>query len=467
LADKTNRNKTIIYSNNPPNRHGPSIILRPGEGKMEQEETRPTEENNRQKQPASKKRKIKRLLLILLIVYLVTDLRLVLLIPNAIAYFAFPISVKDEQRLLQLNVFPRLTIGSDPIFVRIANKNLTDQPIPCGDDFGLDGDRSGIFHSFRFSGKLNAKESTEQLFWLHSGLGGGLSGRSSIEPGEELAKLLPLNDYVRIYRAGLYDLMFRYYYSNYDDQKIYKLGSFYVLRLPENPISKSIKYVLFSTLLHTSKDKTREMAAKNLGYNESWLSARILAGYYFKHCDNWNSTDHPYNNSLIAAGRGVIKNRNARTVRKILDGLAEKNKTDYSEQLEGYLRSHFYRLHGSDIDLAAKQKQFTEIFEYTYDGRTENQKIRLRDWMQSLARNNKDEYLYSLIEKFTKQLETETDQHKKASLQQRIEWLKNQYDEKPKRDKMLKFLNLILDKIEAAGPLPDKKSSESDYKDNA
>ncbi|MFH1547992.1 MAG: hypothetical protein ABID32_01615, partial [Candidatus Omnitrophota bacterium] len=212
----------------------------------------------------------------ILILYLLFDLRPILLIPNAILFFTSRnICCVDGVKCYQVRVFPKLNVGGDSVMAIFSEKNISNNTINSDDIFGRSGDRSGAFGQFQLSGKTRLNTNIEDFYLLlHGGMGGGLGGGpDELAPDAKVQKTISVNNYIRISKAGLYRVNFNYWANNYDEpNKQYNLKDFFILQFPENYVSKTLQSVIFTyASLIIPNENIKEWCVQHLGYQDSWL----------------------------------------------------------------------------------------------------------------------------------------------------------------------------------------------------
>lgn len=311
-----------------------------------------------------KKKRFKKVLLGMLVLYCIVDFRLLLLIPNIILYYV-PAKVQDEQRCMQLNLFGRLTVGNDPVYTRISNINISKDVIPAGWAFEQNYDRSGVYQGFKFDGIYNFNNPILSLDWLYSGLAGGLSGGTQIiHRHDRLTKEIWLNDYVDLDCPGWYFLKFQYHDTRLTPDPNW--ASFYLLRIPENPISKFIKQVLCAIMLNTPQDSLRISGVKTLGYEPTRFSAKILANYYCKTGELYqqNKSDFLYLTSLFWAEKGIVRNPQSPYI--FLQKSQDDNKSAIQSLANSYFWSNLFRIYFSKQSLEDAESQLKKHLELLY-----------------------------------------------------------------------------------------------------
>jgi hypothetical protein len=375
------------------------------------------------------KKIVKRVLVPLLLLYLVFDIRPFLLIPNLIMRRKPCGRFANSEGSMEINVYPRLCVGTDPIKAAIRSKGL-----PLGNAFDRSYDRSRIFHEFQFAGTVNGDRPVD-TFYNILGISGGLSGTSHSE------KKIWLKDYVRFNRIGLYRINLRYVdtASLRTPEKIdYDLGDFSIIRFPENPVSKLLKQLVLSARLLLPSDDARATTVKLLGYQETTFSTRARAKCYYWGEDSRRSSGgrSPYSDSLAGAYSGILRKYNFRSVGNALKG--HESETDKS-LLSNYLYLHFHRLVYSTEQTAGArsveeaQRSMARLIKYTYVHLNDADR---KDFRESVMRDrefNTDAFWQARIERCEEEISLATNLNRRVSLEEKKKWTIKRYEEKEKR----------------------------------
>lgn len=389
--------------------------------------------------PIKKKGSLRRKLIWLLIVYLLTDLRLFLLIPNTILYFV-PAKVQNNQRCMQVNIFPRLTIGNDPVFAHISNINGSENVIPAGTAFERNYDRSGIYPEFQFSGICNFQTAVESTNWMIGRIGGLCVGKQVIHRGNRLTKKIWLNDYLDLTQPGLYSLRLKY---DIDKQFDKCDLTFFLLHIPENPIAKLLKQCFNAALLYAPIDGIRTMAAKSLGYEPTSISAQILCGYYCKVHPLWaddKSGEHSFSDSLFWANKGVI--RNPAASKELIKKCRTGNDTTAQILLDQYLSLNCLRLYESSISINNRKEQAKKLVELLYSYTSPEKKESLKNHLVKLKEVQTDEFCLKQV-LYCRQHQIEDPN----SLPNNLDFWQKQLDEKSFRQERTDFMESVLGTI--------------------
>ncbi|MFH1548525.1 MAG: hypothetical protein ABID32_04365, partial [Candidatus Omnitrophota bacterium] len=221
-------------------------------------------------------RRAKKYIKWILILYLLFDLRPILLIPNVVLFFTSKNTYCVEGiKCYQVQISPRLNVGGDSVMAIFSEKNISSNTIKSDDIFGRSGDRSGAFSDFQLSGKIGLNTEIETLYLLlHGGIGGGLGGGPvELTPDAKVKKTISVNNYIRISKAGLYRVNFNYGESNSGQPyKEHNLKNFFILQFPENYVSKTLQSVIFTyASLIIPNENIKEWCVQHLGYQDSWL----------------------------------------------------------------------------------------------------------------------------------------------------------------------------------------------------
>lgn len=391
-------------------------------------------------------KKIKKPLLVLLLLYLIFDLRPLLLIPNLIMYLRPCARYVKGGGAIEMRIFPRLCVAGDPIRVVIRNHDL-----PMGSAFQRDGDRSGLFSELEFSGSINNAHPVETLYWT-CGIGGGLGGYD-IHP----EKRIWLGDYVHFDRIGRYRINLRYQDrtsspNSTDSTDIdYNLGDFSIVYLPENPVSKFLKQIVLAAGLFVPSDDVREFAVKWLGYQETAISTYALAKYRSIYEDERRSSTDPYNHSLGETYRGIERNYNFCIVGKILKRFEYKHRHSI---LAGYFESHWVRLLYS-VDnpgylgpTEIAQNDVKKLIECTYGYLDESSK---QEFGKRIGRERElatDEFWIKRISISEQTLAQAKNQAEIESSQRAKQWAEARLADKKVRDLRLRLINYTMTLLE-------------------
>ena len=390
-------------------------------------------------------RRIGKPLVLLLVLYMLFDLRPLLLIPNLILYLKPCARFTNGGGAIEMKVFPRLCVAGDPIRAVIRSHDL-----PLGNAFERTYDRSGIFPELEFSGSVNNAHPVETLYWTIC-IGGGLGG-GEVHP----EKKIWVGDYVHFRRLGRYRVNFRYREGSID----YDLGNFSIIYLPENPVSKFLKQFVLGVGLFVPSDEVREVAAKWLGYQETVISTYALAKYRSVYEDEWRSTNHPHNNSLAEAYRGVLRNYNFCLVGKILRRFEQDHRNSI---LAAYFQLHCYRLifsgdnPGNQDPTQVAQNDIARLIECTYVHMDETNKKDSRELIARFREQQTDEFWLTRIDKYEHDLARATNQTQIASLQNRKKWSAASLAAKKERDLRLRLIDNTLTLLEEE----NRKSGQS------
>ena len=395
-------------------------------------------------------RRARKRLICLVAVYLLFDVRPLLLLPNAILYFRSKNYLVDEEKRLQINVFPKLTVGGDPVTVVFSETNISAHFIETEDIFGRSYDRSGMFAEFQLSGTFNSRTDAETLYLLLGGLGGGLSGGPArLAPGSQARKALAVNDYMKLSRAGQYRIRFKYLdFGPGAAGKEYDLKEFLVVRLPENYISSTVRSAVFAAAAIIPYDRVRVWAVKHLGYQETWLSTYVLARYHCANYEGWEEarfgTRYRYNNSMSDARKGIVRNGSVSKVNGILRKFQGKYDEAYSSLNELYLSQHFdYYLFGGIEDEVARERialLMGEMF-VSYDN---SQKAAWENWWMRVREGETDQYLIDKIETEEQQALAATNASDRVSHMKRKEYWEDKYNNKQGRAKTIRLIDFMI-----------------------
>jgi len=383
--------------------------------------------------------KRKRPWIILLLVYLIFDLRPLLLIPNLLLSRKPCVNYKQGSGSMELSVFPRLCIAGDPVQVHIRSHDL-----PLGGAFQRNYDRSGIFNEFQFSGTINNTHPIETLYWT-MGMGGGLGGE--IIPEKEIW----LGDYVHFDRVGRYRIDFRYQDSVFSpDAPLkgvdYDLGSFSIIYLPENPVSKFLKQIVLTAGMFVPSDDVRTLAVKWLGYQETAYSTYAMAKYYSVYGDDLSS-NHPHGHSVFETYRGTLRNYHFCTVGKILSPFVNGHRYSLLGQ---YFHFHCFRLvyplgiQSNQDALGVAEAQIDQLIKFTYSGIDDSSKTNFMKTAAHMRDYQTDEYWHTQIDKLERQVAEGTNQTEIAHLSSRRQWAETQLADKKLRDLRLRLIDYTL-----------------------
>lgn len=386
----------------------------------------------------------KKCLISVLLLYLVFDVRPLLLIPNLILCRKPCAKYTDGTRSMELWVFPRLCVAGDPIRVVIQSHGL-----PLGGAFARSYDRSGIFHEFQFSGTVNNYHPMETLYWT-SCLGGGLGGDLHQE------KKIWLGDYVHFSPIGRYRINLRYQDTTFRQdnpakQIVYNLGTFSILYLPENPVSKFVKQIILTAGLVAPSDKVRTLAAKWLGYQETYISTYVLAKYPSIYEDWWTSTSGSHGKSLFESYRGTLRNYDLCSVGRILKRFDNERP---SCTLGQYFHFHCYRLifsadtPGTQVSPDLTEKKIARLIDCTYRDIDPASKAAFRKAAAYWREQATGEYWRSIIDKCDRQLAQATSETEITSIGRRKEWAAAQISDKKERDIELRLIDSTMARLQ-------------------
>jgi hypothetical protein len=396
--------------------------------------------------------KLKSLWVLLLLVYLVFDLRPLLLIPNLLLYRK-PCAIYIEGTgAIEVRVFPRLCIAGDPIQVVIRSHDL-----PLGEAFGRTYDRSGIFGALQFSGTINNACPIGTLYWTQC-LSGGLGGDIIPE------KTIWLGDYIHFDRVGRYRINLRYQDSIFEMNAPmrgvdYNLGSFSLIYLPENPISKTLKQVVLAAGMFVPSDDYRALAVKWLGYQETAFSTYALGKYHSLYGHDISSND-PHANSVFETYRGTLRNYDYRTVGRILSRVEQGQRNSL---LGSYFHLHCCRLiipldtQGEPISAEVTEAKIAHLIKCTYPGVDQSSKDFFMKTANNLRDQETDEYWHTLIDKLERKEAAATNQTEIAHLSSRKQWAETRLADKKERDLRLRLIDYTLAHL----PEQDRKNAET------
>ena len=391
---------------------------------------------------------LKRPLVLLLLIYLVFDLRPLLLIPNLLLYWKPCAKYAVGAGAFELRVFPRLCIAGDPIRVAIRSHDL-----PLGHAFGRTYDRSGIFYELQFSGTINNTHPIETLYWT-MGLSGGLGGDDVIPE-----KDIWLGDYIHFDKIGRYQINLRYQDSlvgmnnppNSGKRVDYKLSDFSLIYLPENPVSKFLKQTVLAIGMFLPADTFRAFAVKWLGYQETAFSTYALGQYYSTYGNEAGSTVHPYANSVFETYRGTMRDYDYCTVGKVLRRF--ENGLPYS-LLGTYFHFHFCRLilpldtHVNPPPAEVTQANLANLIEYIYPSLNQTNKDSFIKTANYFRNRETDEYWQTLIDKLKTKEAQATNQTEIANLGNRRQWAETNMADKKGRDFRLRLIDYALTEVQ-------------------
>jgi len=399
-------------------------------------------------------RKFKKPFLVLLLLYLIFDLRPLLLIPNLILYLKPCAQYTNGSGSLEMKVFPRLCVAGDPIRVVIRSHDL-----PLGEAFERSYDRSGIFYEFQFSGSINDVQPVETLYWTICMAGGLSSGEINPE------KKMWLGDYVHFDRIGIYRINLRYQDSMFTSGAPlkpidYDLGKFSIIYFPENPVSKLLKQIVLVGGLFPPFDKVREIAAKCLGYQQTMLSTYALAKYsHIYHQSEFFSSGDPHNNSLGEAIKGLLQNYNFRTTGLILRQSDQKRPNPV---LAYYFSAHCYRLIYSDVSQEflipthVAEGEIANLIDHTYVYLDESSKTNFSKQIAFSHKFESDEFWLQRIEKINHEITVVTNQTQITSAENQKKWATAHLAKKTERDRNLHLIDYTLALLEER----DRKSGQ-------
>ena len=369
-----------------------------------------------------------------------------MLVPNVILFLTSRNHFVDDGKCFQVNVFPKLKVGSDPVIALFSEKNVSDKVITCEDIFSRTYDRSGMCMEFQCSGRFNARTPVERLYWLHMlGIGGGLGGgKRELPANSRVYKGIIINDYIHFAKVGLYDIQFKY---RGDAGTEYDLGQFFVLRLPENHAAKIVKSMLARTLLKFPSDDVRGFAVKCLSFQENFLSTYILARYYFPEHEEMEKDrrSHKYRNSTITALSGIMRNQNVRVVSRALRMFQKRHSEAFQKLHFFYLNAHIERyLTGFYLedwleecfDEQEAQGRIAQLIDEMYLGLDKKYRVRLRHSLLSRREVHSDEFLLFTIKKAERSGRENVKQH----------FIKD-YNRKEDRKKMIRLIDFVYTKI--------------------
>jgi len=357
------------------------------------------------------RQKLKKIGITLLVLYLVFDLRPLLLVPNLIICQRPCARYVNSEGSMELSVFPRLCIAGDPIKATIRAHDL-----PLGEAFSRSYDRSGLFSELEFSGTVNKESPLSTLYWTMC-IAGGLGGEINPE------KQLWLGDYIRFDKIGVYRIKLRYQ-DRMDppaSTKIdYDLGDFSVVYLPENPVSKLLKQCFLSSWLLVPSDNVRDLAVKWLGYQETALSTYVLAKYRSHYDAEGPSTKRRYNHSLAETQRGILRNHNYRSVGNILRRVEQP---ECRALLRSYLYLHLCRfIFAGDnlvqrVPIQVAQQDMARLIACTYPYVDEANRNELRVNLTRLRERETDAYWQKGIATLTQRIGAATNDTERISLE--------------------------------------------------
>ena len=389
-------------------------------------------------------RRAKKYLIWIVTVYLFLDIRPLLLVPNVILFFTSRNHFIDDGKCLQVNVFPKLNVGSDPVIAVFSEKNISDENITPEGIFGRTYDRSGLFPEFELSDTFNSGIVAETLYWLRSGIGGGLGGfREELPKNSRVYKGILINDYIHFTKVGLYDIQFKY--SDFWNDHKYDLKRFFVTRLPENHIAKIVKSMFVRMLLKFPNDDVRGFAIKCLSYQENLLSTYILARYYFAQHREMEKDSNIYNNSTIEALTGIVRNQNVCVVNRVLRMFQKRDSDAFQELNYFYLDAHIERyLSGfyfedwfeECFDGQEAEDHITHLIDQIYPSLDKKYKVELRDSLLSRREFLSDECLLFIIRGAKKSGRDEQKQH----------FIK-EYNRKEDRKKIIRLIDFVYTRI--------------------
>jgi hypothetical protein len=390
--------------------------------------------------------KRKRLWVFVLLIYLIFDLRPLLLIPNLLLSRKPCLIYKQESGLMELSVFPRLCIAGDPVQVHIRSHDL-----PLGGAFQRNYDRSGIYNEFQFSGTVNNARAIETLYWT-IGMAGGLEGVTIPE------KTIWLGDYVHFDRVGRYRINFRYQDSGDID---YNLGDFSVIYLPENPVSKFIKQTVLTAGMFLPSEEMRVLAVKWLGYQETAYSTYALAKYHSTFVDDMG-LNQPHSHSVFETYRGTLRNYHFWLVGKILRPFVRRHHKNPYSLLGQYFHFHCCRLmypyviQTNQVSPEVTEAEIGKLIKYTYGGIDPTSRVVFVKTAVHMRDYQTDEYWRTLITKWESQQTQSTNQTEIANFSRRRQYAESQLANKKLRDLRLRLIDYTL----ASLPEQDRKNAE-------
>jgi len=389
-------------------------------------------------------RKTRRRLAILLVVYLVLDLRPLLLLPNVFLYYASPSDFVDDEKHFRLRVFPKLNVGSDPVVAVLSLRNVSDHDVVATSLFSRDYDRAGIYYELQMSGRVNSKTDIEPLTWLYGG-GGGLSKRTHISAGEVLRKFLRLNDYIDLERSGLYAIDL-----GVSDEKggTYDLEGFSVLRLPENYLSRALRQSVLAIALLLPSESLRDIVARRLGFDADRFSTWALAKYYFGNCDDWvaakYSTAFENIDSLARARKGITRYQNTRVVSRTVRAYERDHSQAASDLLRTYLGAHWRRMvYWPALDESDALTHLRLLVQQTYpymDGKAQD------EFSGSLPRHRRvhtDAYHLEEIDKYDRRIEKTSREDTKANAKRNRAYHMGEYNKREDRERKVRLIDAV------------------------
>lgn len=383
----------------------------------------------------------------ILILYLLFDLRPILLIPNAILFLTSRnIRCIDEDKCYRVRVFPKLNVGGDSVMAIFSEKNISNNTIKSDEMFGRKHDRSGAFSNFQLSGKTGLNTDIETLYLLiHGGMGGGLGGGPvELAPNSKVEKIISINNYIRISKAGLYRVNFNYWPMGNNPNEQYNLKNFLILQFPENYVSKTLQSTIFVYASLVPNENIKEWCIQHLGYQDSLLSTYFLIKYlpyYSKNAKFW-------------AHEGIIRNNSILLVSRLMKIFLKREIHIFDELNNNYLWGHTVQLVSGNIltndsireDVA--RKRLNSLIDNFYINLDDSQKINWKNTWTKTRKSITDEHYVQVFKNIDEKIVNATTQKEKDNWTEHKKWVTQEYNDKEKRYRKIRLIDFMLAKIE-------------------